>query len=98
MHLNFFERLHFKCETIELCICKHSYLKECMTYLSIEIPHSVPLVAQQLTNLAKIHEDAGSIPGLTQWVKDLVLPSAVVWVTDTAQIPSCGSCGVGWQL
>ena len=26
------------------------------------------------TNLTAIYEDAGSTPGLSQWVKDLVLP------------------------
>ena len=37
----------------------------------------VPLLAQRVKNLTSIHEDVSSVPGLTQWVKDLSLPRAV---------------------
>ena len=33
----------------------------------------VPFVAQQLTNLTRTHDIAGSIPGLAEWIKDPVL-------------------------
>ena len=29
----------------------------------------VPFAAQRLMNLTRIHEDMGSIPGLTQWLR-----------------------------
>ena len=46
---------------------------------NITIPISgVPFMVQGLKNPTRIHEDAGSNPSLTQWVKDMALPWAVV--------------------
>ena len=38
----------------------------------------VPAVVQRVKNSTSVHEDAGLIPGLPQWVKDPALPQTVV--------------------
>ena len=38
----------------------------------------IPVVAQRVKNPTNISEHVGSIPGLTQWVKDLALLGALV--------------------
>ena len=55
-------------------------------------------MAQWLTNPTRNHEVVGSVPALAQWVKDLVLPRAVVEVADVAWIPHCCGSGVGRRL
>ena len=46
-----------------------------MQYLSQEYNRrGVLVMAQQLMSLTSIREDKGLIPGLDQWVQDLVMP------------------------
>ena len=50
----------------------------------------------QLSRLrTQLPEGVDSTPGLAQWVKDLALPQAVLWVADAAQIWCYCVCGIG---
>ena len=57
-----------------------------MPVLKGQCMRGVPIVAQEVKNSTRIHKDVGSIPGVSQQVKDVALPLAEVQVSDAALI------------
>ena len=55
-------------------VCLIAVARTFNTMLNKSGGSGVPIVAQWLTNPTRDHEVVGSIPGLAQWVKDLVSP------------------------
>ena len=52
---------------------KTLHIKKFIKFQSRKASMGVPVKAQWLRNVASIHEDAASVPGLTQWIKDRAL-------------------------
>ena len=105
MNPNCFQKIHGS-----LCMCLDAIqtnFKQPLTFFSsypglrFVLTSSIqefPLWLSGLRTQHSVCEDMNSIPGLAQWVKDLVLPQAVVQVSNTAWIWCCCGCGMGWQL
>ena len=56
----------------------HIDFEYCIPFLKIKIVLGFSLWLSGLRTWYNVHKDVGSIPDLTQWVKDLALPQVVV--------------------
>ena len=52
-------------------------------------------MAQWVKNPNSVHEDAGVIPGLAHWIKDLALQQAAAQPIDVVWTWHCCGCGIG---
>ena len=70
-----FGRLKERAKEVTCLVTRMDWMMVQVISLSSKIRNTgVLIVAQRVKNPTSIHEDSGSVPGLTQWVKDLTLP------------------------